>query len=74
MNDLKLKYVEGKQVKEKNFERIFDFTDAYEAGEFQETDASDVSIIIFENPLNTHKFTSIPECYKFLIRIMGGKV
>ena len=49
MNDLKLKYVEGKQVKEKNFERIFDFTDAYEAGEFQETDASEVSIIIFEN-------------------------
>ena len=58
MNDLKLKYVEGKKVKEKNFERIFDFTDAYEAGEFQETDASEVSIIIFENPLKIRNFNA----------------
>ncbi len=72
MTDLKLKYKEKDNEKELNYEKIFDFTDAFELGEFDYVESSDVSIIIFENPLNTREFSTIKECYEFLIKIMGG--
>lgn len=72
MVDLKMEWLDCGVKYTAEYPRIFDFTDAYENDNlpFKKYRVKNVSIILFENPRNTHSFADIKKCYQHCKNIM----